>query len=113
MAKSHELAKKFAVKYSSLSGDKDAAIDPSTIMVFLDMILGIVEIFKGCGKTPAQALASTHSPSLWDRLVLRRIVKQDMTRSEFKARGKELVDALLAGGKEVTEEDVKDLYNEV
>lgn len=111
--KSQELAKKFATNYANVSGDKSAALDPSMIMVFLDMILNIVDIFKSCGKTQEQTHKAVRNPTLWDKLVLRRIVKQDMTRSEFRNKGKELVDALLAGGKEVTEEDIKDLYSEV
>lgn len=113
MVRSQELAKKVAIKYANAAGDKQAAFDPAVIMVFADMIINLIDMFKNCGKTDAQAFATVKNPSLWDRLMLRRLVKQDMTRSEFKSKGKELVDALLSGGKDVTEEEMKELYAEV
>lgn len=111
--KAEELALKVAGKYSQKTGNREAAFDPSTLLVFAEMILTFAELFKNCNKSPMQAVASAKNPSLWEKVLLRHHVRKFMDRKEFRERGKEVVDALISGGKEVTEEDFKELYNEV
>jgi hypothetical protein len=113
MSKSEELALKVAGKYSKTSGNREAAFDPSTLLVFAEMILTFAELFKNCNKTPAQAVSSARNPSLWERVLLRSHVRRSLDRKEFRERGSEIMEALLSGGKEVSEEDFKELYNEV
>jgi hypothetical protein len=113
MARSEQVAMKVAAKYGSLTGNKEAAFDPSIILVFADLILEFAELFKSCNKTPLQAANAARNPNLWERFLLRRYVRQNMTRREFRDKGNEIVEALLSGGKDASEADFKELYDEV
>lgn len=113
MSKTDAVANLVAQNYSKLSGDKEAALDPATIYGFVGLIQEVISLFKNCKATPAQAVKSMKSPALGQRLSLRRLVRQELGRKDFRAEGDKVVDALLASGGNLTEGDVQALYNEV
>ena len=113
MSKSQELAAKAAAKYSNRSGEVEAALDPATILGFVDLILTFVELFKGCGKTPTDAVITSKNPGLFHRLKVRSVVRDNMTRKEWRADGQHIVEAILSTGKEASTADWEALYQEV
>lgn len=111
--KSKELAALVAVNYAELTGNKEAALDPATISGYISLILGIFQQFKDCKKSPAAALKDAQNPGLFQRVSLRRIVKDDLGAADFRLNGKEVMQALLNSAKNLTEKDVTELYKEV
>jgi hypothetical protein len=111
--KANDLAQKAALNFGKLSNDKEAALDPATIITFLQLILSLVGQFKDCGKNPAAVVASSKNPGLFQKILLRRAIRDDLGNKEFRQHGNDIIDALLATGKDVTEADVVELYKEV
>lgn len=110
--KSKDLAVLAAQKYSGISGDKEAALDPATISSFVQMILDLVATFKSCKSTPAQTVRTAKNPGVFQRVTLRRTVK-DTLGEDFRAHGQDVMAALLDVGASLKEDDVEKLYKEV
>ena len=110
--KSKDLAALAAQKYSGISGDKEAALDLATISSFLAMILELVSTFKNCKSTPAQAAKVSNSPNVFQRVTLRRVVR-DTLGDDFRNHGQEVISALLETGNTLKETDFVSLYKEV
>lgn len=104
------LASKTAANYSGLSGNKDAALDPATIATFAELILKVIEIFKGCKSTPKAAADTAKSPGLFARMRLRNLVRDSMSRSEWRDHGSHVVNAILKTGETTTAEQFQSLY---
>jgi hypothetical protein len=109
----NKVAANTAIKYGGLSGDKEAALDPATIMVFAELILKVMELFKNCKATPKSAAETMKKPGLFARMRLRSVVKDSMSREEFRDRGTSVINALMASGEDANQDTVTALYNEV
>lgn len=101
-----ELAKKVAKNY----GGGEAALDPSFILVIVDLINQIITAFKNCKKSPAEVHAEMRSPGPWQRLALRSLVRNQMGFREFRQNGDEVMEALLKTGREVGLDDVQRVW---
>lgn len=113
MNKSEQLAQQVAQDYAKVSGQKEAALDPATIAGFASLVLEIFSMFKSCKASPAQAVKASKSPNLPQRVALRRTVRSELGRKDFRAEGDKVIEALLNSGNNLTEKDVEALYNEV
>lgn len=85
-----------------------AQIDPATIMVIMELIQQIVEMFANCKKTPEQATAMSRNPSALQKMVLRSRIRREMGRFDQK-----MFDALLVTGTRVEEADMINAYSEL
>jgi hypothetical protein len=112
MSQLTSVASRVAQNYSKVSGDKEAALDPATISGFIGLIQEVITLFKNCKQTPAQAVKSMKNPSLGQRVSLRRTVRQELGRKDFRAEGDKVVDALLNTGSTLLESEVDALYKE-
>ncbi len=102
-----------ATKYAGLSGNAQAALDPATILAFAELALKVVQMFKDCKASPNAALKTAKNPGLFARMRLRNLVRDSMSKKDFKDHGPNIVQALLSSGPEVTLETLTALYNEV
>lgn len=109
MAKLNDIAAKAAVNYSEVSGNKEAAIDIATIATFAELIIKVVDMLKECKKTPTTATDTVKAPGLFARLRLRSLVKDNMSRADFRDHGEQVIEALQKTGKGLTSEDLKQL----
>lgn len=92
-----------------------AAIDPAMIPVIIDIVGNLITLFKGCNKSPAEALKSAHNPSRWERALLNQQIRRELGVGFFKFRreGDDLVEAVMKTGKSMVETDMNELYAEV
>lgn len=106
------LAQDTAKQYAKLSGNAEAALDPATIMAFAELIIQIIAKIKEC-KQAQEGAAAIQNPNLFQKLLLRRWVKQDISPNEFRKHGEHIVQALIATGYELSTEQVQGLYEQV
>jgi hypothetical protein len=109
----NEMAHGVAVHYGEISGDTQAAFDPSMILVIIELASTIFELFESCEKDESEALRSINEPSRWEKLVLRMRVRRALGRREFRRHGHQMVQALLKQGKDMTAKDVQGIYAEI
>lgn len=109
MSKLDEIAGKTAVHYSSVSGNREAALDPATILSFIEIITKVVEMLKGCRQNPTTAANTVRNPGLFARIRLRNVVRDSMSRDDFRDHGEQIISALNKTGKDTSVEDLKEL----
>jgi hypothetical protein len=108
-----DVAKKAAVNYANKTGDKQAALDPATIFTFIGIIRDVIELLKGCKKDENSGVESVKNPGPFQRIALRRHVKNELGSKEFRKHGEQVLDALYDTGKTISREDMVALYKEV
>jgi hypothetical protein len=106
------VANDVAVEYSNLSGDKQAAFDPSTIFTFLEIIVQLMGVLKGCNQSPEDATETLKRPGLFQRIRTRNLVKQHLGTKEFNKVGDQVLEALYKKGRKLSVNDVRSLYEE-
>lgn len=105
------LAEKSVENFKRVGGDRETALDPAMIPVFAGIILNIIKLIQDCRKDSGTAQRIVNNPTVLQRLVARRAVKDYLDdRRSFRTHGAEMTDALLKTGKEVTAEEFADLY---
>lgn len=106
-----EMANRVANNIPRKNGE--AALDPSMIPVIIDIVSGLIGMFKECNKTPGEAVKISKSPSRWERIALNSAIRRQVGFFKFRREGDELVDAVMKTGKTMSEPDMKELYDEV
>jgi len=89
----------------------NAAIDPATITAIITLITQIINAIKGCKTKPAAAADMIRKPGIFARITLRGIVRESMSRADFKDHGEEIINALHKTGANLTDEEIKDLLS--
>lgn len=112
MSKLDDMAVKVA---KNMPGKSNAALDPAMIPVIIDIVANLVTLFKGCNKTPGEAVKASQNPSRWEHAALRSSVRKQLGMGFFKFRreGDDLMEAVLKTGKSMSEPDMSELYDEV
>lgn len=103
-AQAEKAAKKFA--------PENAVLDPGTVSVFVDLIFQFIAAFQQC-KSAKEAHSDIKSPGLFQRIKARQILRDNMSRRDFRLNADKFLDALYSTGKEMTVGDVEELYKEV
>jgi len=102
-----------ALEYAKQSGDKQAALDPATIFTFLEIIMQLFSVLKGCGQDPESAASILKRPGLFQRVRTRSIVKQHLGTKHFNKVGDDVLEALYKKGQKLSLSEVKEIYSEV
>lgn len=103
-----------------LPENKDHGIDPITIIIVIGVILSLIRVIQECranrkllkNKIEAASLMKKDIQEVilkdtWlNRLRLQRIVKQNLTKDQYKAYGKSLQNSIMETGINLTEDEV-------
>lgn len=108
-----EVAKKAAISYSEKSGDKQAALDPATIFTFIGIVRDVITLIKECRSNANDGVQTVKNPGPFQRIALRRHVKNELGVREFRKHGEQILDALYDTGKTISISDMIELYKEV
>ena len=73
------------------------------------MIMQIVDMFKNCKKPAAEAVQTSKNPGLFYRMRLRGLVRDNMSRADFRDNGESVIAALIKTGKDLKVEDLKEV----
>lgn len=86
------------------AGFQGVGFDPAIIIT---IIMAIINLFKNCSLSPAQAEKRAANPRLLDRLRLRMLIRQHSNGDE-----EALFAALLDAGEDMTQADMNTMYSE-
>jgi len=98
---------------SNLGKQSTKAFDPAMFSVILELILQLLAAFQDCRKSGQQAYEMAKNPTWLQRRLLMRKVRRELGRREWKASGKEVVNALLETGKQVTPQELQEAMDEL
>jgi hypothetical protein len=90
----------------------DKSFDPATIAVIATLIIQVVQLWRNCHKTPVEVVEASKNPTRLQKFKLRRMARQELGNS-YNEYGDSVVNAILEAGKEVTEEDIEGVSNEI
>ena len=120
MSTLNKLAAKAAQEYAGVSGNAQAAIDPATIVTFITLIMDIIKQIKECRDKKAAAAAANanavqtvKSPGVFQRMRLRKHVKDSMSKKDFRDHGEQVIQSLLQTGSKSSKEEIEGLLKEV
>lgn len=108
-----DAALRVGTAYGEIHADeKQFAISPDTILVFIEIIKEVIQLWADCKKTGAQAKQMAESPGPIQKLLLRRRVKGVLGNRLFREHGEKTVSALIKAGSEVDAEFLQELMDE-
>jgi len=94
--------------------NQNEALDPATITAIITLITQVISAIQTCKpKTPAHAAEMVRKPGLFARLTLRGIVRDNMSRVDFREHGEEVIKALVKTGASLTDQEVADLLAKI
>jgi hypothetical protein len=114
-----KIAKK-VINNMKLDKDKDYGIDPITIIIVIGVILSLIRVIQECKKN-RKLLKDKNEATLlmkkdiqevilkdsWlNRLRLQRILKQNLSKDQYKTYGKNLQNSIMETGINLTEDEV-------
>jgi hypothetical protein len=114
-----KIAKK-VISNMNLEKDKEYGIDPITIIIVIGVILSLIRVIQECKKNRKLLKDKTEAASLmkkdiqevvlkdsWlNRLRLQRIMKQNMSKDQYKSYGKALQNSIMETGINLTDDEV-------
>jgi hypothetical protein len=91
-----------------------ASFDPAIIGTIAQFLVKLIQMFVGCGKTPAQAVAMARKPTVGNHVRLRWQARRHLRQHpELAAYPDQLADGVIAVGETVTTGDFKQMYSEI
>lgn len=103
---------KVSEKAAKNYGKDNAALDPATIGLFMELIKQFIALFQGC-KTAQAAHQDMKQPRLIERVRARMLVRENMGGKDFRQNGDKVLEALFETGKDLSANEVEELYKEV
>jgi hypothetical protein len=114
-----KIAKK-VLNNMELPKDKNYGIDPLTIIIVISVILSLIRVIQECRKNRQLVKDKNEYASLmkrdiqdailkdsWlNRLRLQRVIKQNLTKDQYRAYGKDLQHSIMGTGINLTEDEV-------
>lgn len=94
---------------------QEVAIDPDSIMMVVEILQQLIAAFKNCRSSSSQAAYRANSSGRLEERHVRKAVKAKMGWWGWwwnRAKGEELVSAILDYGKEITQSEAAALYSE-
>lgn len=94
------------------SEEKEFALSPETILVFMEIIKEVVQLWAKCKKNGEEAKAIADNPGPLQKILLRRRVESVLGRRVFRERGEQTIAAILAAGEEASVDFLEKLIEE-
>lgn len=107
-----EAAQKCAANFAEHTGQTQAAIDPTTIITFVNLLIPIIQDIVKCIEAK-RAKAAAASPTVRQKVALRLLVRREIGRPAFRAEGESYCHAILKTANDSSEEDVEAVFNDV
>lgn len=105
-----DLASTVSEEVATKLDDEGYKFDPATILIIITVISKIIEYWDLCGVDPERATKMANSPSLIEKLVLRRAAITTLGRAEFRKSGGAIMEALEEHGKTLNTTDMQELF---
>ena len=96
--------------YYSNRGGANVSIDPALVLIIAQIVLQVLKLVNSCRETPASFQEMCNSPTDFQRLILRRSVKEHLD-TEDKSLTKGLADAIIERAGSLTTEELETLMS--
>lgn len=109
--KAEQIAQQMTLASAPLDNNKltpKVVLDAALIAMIVQVIIGIIQVYKACNNSPATAATSMQNGGVMERIALRRVIKEKTGNVSRK-----LFLAALNVGKTTTEAEVANMYQEV
>jgi len=109
--------------------EKYSFIDPITILMLISITIGIIRVIQECRKDKLKKLSSedktnlvleeirktAKNPGFLNKWKIKRVIKNKLTKEQYRVCGDSIYDSLVELGEKITEEQVSSLleYNNV
>lgn len=107
-----DAAFKVAGNVKAVGGDAQAALDPTQILAYLEILKEVIAMIQDCRKAREVPAMSTN-PGFLEKRLLTNKVRNILGLREFRKSGRETVEAILKTGSEATEKEIQELYDAV
>ena len=102
------LSTEVAKKYYAKRGGAIISIDPALAIIVGQIVLEVLKLVNSCRETPQSFQTMCSSPSLFQRALLRRAVKEHLDTDD-KSVTKQLAAAIIDRAGSLTVEELEDL----
>lgn len=109
---SQEVFQKVALDYNAKSGNKEAVVDPATIALFAQLILDLVAKIRECRKSNAEVGQTIRNPGLFQKMSLKRHLRDSMGTSDFRKHGDNMMASILDTGKGLSDGEIDSLITD-
>ena len=106
------LATDIAKEYYSRREDAHVSIDPALVLIVAEIVLQILKLVNSCRETPASFEEMCNSPTDFQRLLLRRAVKEHLDTQD-KSLTKDLTHAIIERAGSLTAEELETLMSSI
>lgn len=100
------------VASKTVTNPDEYGINPAFIMLLMELFKVLLPMLEDCNKTPKQAVAITKDPTRIELWLVKILTRKKLGRRTYREVGKEVVAATFKVGRELTPEEVADLYDE-
>jgi|SRR5579859_2022741 len=91
----------------------EIVVDIMLVLTIISIIVGLIQVYQNCKKTPAQAHQSMIKPGVLEKWRLRKIAKAKIDDPEmYDHINIKLINSIINVGKTLTIEDVQKMYQE-
>ena len=98
--------------YYSNRGGASVSIDPALVVIIAQIVLEVLKLVNSCRETPASFQEMCNSPTDFQRLILRRSVKEHLD-TEDKSLTRGLADAIIERAGSLTAEELETLMSSI
>lgn len=102
-----------ATNYVKSGGDRQSALDPTTILQWISVIRELIPLIAECRDAFALKENAQKGVTVSQRAILNWHTRRVLGAREFRRHGRETVLALINSVKESSVEDIQALYDEV
>ena len=99
-------------EYQHQEPDTVGFVDPFTMMLMMTLIIEVIKMIQECQEAK-EVVQTVQGPTPLERLMVRRVIRKNTTRKQYRARRKELEAAIFKVGKTMTVNELQDLFQEV
>jgi hypothetical protein len=110
-----EIAEKIQGDFIALNNsnsEENLNLDPAVLLLIVEIAVQIINLYQDCGKDDAEAAGMANKPSVFQRALLRRIVRNNLGNAEYRRYGDDLVNAFISQGRNIDPESMGAMFEE-
>lgn len=100
------------LKDLSSSELKKVFFDPASIALYASIIVEIIKLARKC-KKEKDIPTSAKNPNIFERIMVKRIIRKKMGFKKYFKHGKEVTNAILETGSAITQDEIHRLCKEI
>ena len=107
----HSVSNKAVSHFTKRNGNR--VFDISFLDVIFDLVNQLFGAFQGCGQDAGDTLGIVNRPNRRQVRRLRMKVRRELGWRDYRVHGDKVTGALLDAGRDVTREEIEEIFSEV